>query len=509
MNYPRWLREVARADFVRSVGLYITPERFYVVRMRKNLTHLAVVEAHSREIPAGDDAAARKQAFADALRSLVRFDPAKDPLYVCLSSDQVISLEMDLPQIAGDNLPQVVNYEIERHLPFRREDIYYDFLPIGVRGDKVGVLLFAAQKKIIDDVREVLAGFGSKVRGIESSATALSNYLLFCTGGLSGPTLLLGGQNHDWEITGLDAKANGWTQQAVFAFNHRLPHSDWIQGPGRELFYSALRDAPRFFGWGNAGEFLRSVTDDKVPYEDLVEIGKGKLGGNNEMARDPAFLPAVGAALQGLREATFDVNLLPDSRKEGGTRALSLLNGTLAALLLLGVIAWAVSHPIKDEMRLRKLQQENQKIAPAVEALRREDTELDRLRKEIAFFSELNARRGVVTRTLDELSRIVPNTAYVSNLRLRENNLEIQGVAESASNLIPLLERSPVFENVATNAPSSRAANGRETFSIKADIEKPKPAETRAEAPKVEAPKVEPPKPAPSKIEPPRARTKS
>ncbi len=471
---PRWFKDLFRADFVKSVGLYVTPDRFYLVRMRKSLLHLAVLETQSREIAPGADSAARKQALGDALRSLAHFDPKKDPLYICLSSDQVISLEISFPQVAGDNLAQVVEYEIERHIPFRRDEVYYDFLPIGADGDRVGVLLFAIQKKIIDDVLEVFAGFGAKPRGVESSATALSNYLLFCTGGLSGPALLLGGRDHDLELTGLNGRGEGWKQETVFSFSHRLPHSDWAQGPGREIFFSSLRGSPRFFGWGNAAEFLRSVTQEALPYEDLIDLGKGKLAQGDEIAAEPAFLPAAGAALHGLREATFDVNLIPGAKKERAGKALSWVNASLAALLLLGLIVWGGSYAVKDEMRLRQLQKENQKIAPSVEALRREETELNRLRKEIAFFSDLKQRRGVVMRVLDELSRMVPTNAYVSNLRLRENNLELQGTAESASNLIPLLERSPIFENVAFNAPSSKGRDGRETFSIKADIERPK-----------------------------------
>jgi Tfp pilus assembly protein PilN len=479
MISPRWFKDLSRADFVRSVGLYVTPERFYLVRMRKSLLSLAVLETETREIAPGEDSAARKQALADALRSLPRFDPAKDPLYVCLSSDQVVSLEIFFPQIAGENLSQVVEYEIERQLPFRREEIYYDFLPMGVKGDKVGVLLFAVQKKIVDEIVEVLSGFGAKPRAVESSATALSNYLLFCTGGLSGPALLLGGQNSDWEITGLSPRGEGWRREAVFAFSHRLPHSDWAQGPGRELFYSSLRDSPRFFGWGNAAEFLRSVSEEAVPYEDLFELGKGKLAKGEEMAADAAFIPAAGAALSGLREATFAVNLGAGAKKEKGGRALSWLNTSLAVLLLLGLLGWGGSYAVKDEMRLRQLQKENQKIAPSVEALRREETELNRLRKELAFFAEHKQRRGVVTHLLDELSRIVPVNSHVTNLRFRENTLELQGSAESASNLIPLLERSPVFENVTFNAPSSKGRDNKETFSLKAEIER-----TKASAPK-------------------------
>jgi Tfp pilus assembly protein PilN len=506
MIYPSWFKDLARADFVRSAGLYLTPERFYLVRMRKSLTNISVMEAESRAIPPADDPAARNQALADALRSLVHFDPARDPLYVCLSSDQVVSLEMSLPQVAGENLSQVVNYEIERYLPFRREDVYYDYVPMGPKGDKFGVLLFAVQKKFIDGLLEVLGGFGARPKVIESSATSLSNYMFYCTGGLSGPALLLGGQNHDWEITAVDGKSDGWRQEAVLAFTHRLPRAEWVEGPGRELFYSSLRREPRFFGWGDAAEFLRAVGEEPQTYEDLTELGKAKLGLVDGAGVDPAFLPAVGAALQGLREATFDVNLLPGAKGEGRSRALSWLNASLAVLMLVALAAWGLSYPIKDELRLGRLQRENQKIQPAVEALRREDTELGRLRKEIAFYSDLKQKRGLVTRILDELSRIVPDSAYVSNLRYRENTVEMQGSAENASSLIPLLERSPVFENVAFNAPSTRGRDSKETFSIKADIEKPKPEDAKNEPAKPESPqapaKGEPSKAEPSKAEP-------
>ena len=469
-----WFRDLSRADFLRSVGLYITPERLTLVRMRKSLRRLAVLEAESREIPPGEDPASRRQALSETLRSLLpHFDPAKDPLYICLSPDQVITLELFLPQVAEENLSQVVEYEVERHLPFHREEVYYDFLPMGRKGDKVGLLLFAVPRRIVDETLDIFSTFGVKPRSVETSATALSNYLLFCTGGITGPALLLGGQNQDWEIIGLDARSNGWRQEAILAFSHWLPHSNWIQGPGRELFYSSLRESPRFFGWGDAREFVHSVTEEVVQYEDLFALGRGKLGMDGEMAH-PSFLPAVGAALHGLREGTFTLNLLPGGKEEGWGRAVSWLNTSLTILLLIGLIVWGGSYPVKDEIRLRRLQKENQKLAPSAEALRREEAGLNGLRKEIAFLSGFKERRDTILGMLDELSRIVPNDAYVSNLRFREGTVELQGSAENASNLVPLLERSPVFENVTFNAPSSRGRDNRETFSLKAEIERPK-----------------------------------
>ena len=202
------------------------------------------------------------------------------------------------------------------------------------------------------------------------------------------------------------------------------------------------------------------------------------------------------------REASITGNFLRHENPEpAGGKPLSMLNTVLGGLLAIALIAWGLSYPIKDEMRLRQLQRENQKFEPAIEALRREENQLQQLNKEVSALADLQGRRGEVLRVLDELSKVVPNNAHLSNLRYRAGVLEVQGNAENASALIPLLERSPVFENVAFNAPSNRGRDNRETFSLKAEVEKfkepakePPPQATKAitkEAPK-EAPKPTP-----------------
>jgi hypothetical protein len=225
------------------------------------------------------------------------------------------------------------------------------------------------------------------------------------------------------------------------------------------------------FGWGEVEGFFRSISQDGVTlkYEDLVAAGNQRLAGSGNVAH-AQVLPAFGAALRGLRESSFQVNFLrQEGAVDGGGKAFSGINAVLLGLLLISAIAWGVSYPVKDEIRL----------APSVEALRREETELQRVRKEVGFFADFDQRKGEVLRVLDELSKTVPTNAYLSNLRYRGGNLEIQGSAENASALIPILERSPLFENVGFNAPSNRGRDNRETFSLKADIEKPKQKATK------------------------------
>ncbi|MBI3061490.1 MAG: PilN domain-containing protein, partial [Deltaproteobacteria bacterium] len=144
----------------------------------------------------------------------------------------------------------------------------------------------------------------------------------------------------------------------------------------------------------------------------------------------------------------------------------------LTILLLIGLLLWGGSYPLKDELRLRQLQKENQKLVGAVEAVRAEEEQLNRLRKEVLFLSGLKERRGEIFLVLDELSRIVPNHAYLLNLRYREGAVDLQGSADTASNLVPLLERSPIFKNVAFTAPTNRGRDNKETFSLKAELER-------------------------------------
>jgi Tfp pilus assembly protein PilN len=402
---------------------------------------------------------------------LPHFSAARDSLYICVPQDQAIIQTVYLPQAAEANLQQVLEYEIERQIPFNRDEIYYDYLPIGKRGDKIGVHLFAIPKKHLAGVLDVLGSFGIVPSGVETTATALANYLLFCKRDFTGCAAIVGGQADGRELIGVRAGAAGWTQAPELLFSHRLPEAEWAEGIGKELIAECLGQTPELYGWGNAEQVIGSANGEKGECEDLCGLGIEKLGGSSQLSA--ATLPAVGAALRGVREARLETNFLrPPGAERGARKNLSLLNSVMIGLLVLLLVGWGISYPIKDELRLKQLQQENHKTEPYVEALRREEVQLQTVRKEVQFLSDIDRRKGEVLRVLDELSKVVPTSAYLSNFRYRNGVLEVQGNAENASTLIPLLEKSPLFENVAFNAPSNRGRDNRETFSLKAELEK-------------------------------------
>jgi Tfp pilus assembly protein PilN len=496
MIFPNWFHELSRADFLTSVGLYVTPERITLVRMRKSLLSLSLIEAETREIsfpgrgerPSsvtgripgetagvafGEAETSRPQALREAIRSLLPyFELDKDPVYLCLSPEQVVVQQVLLPLAAEENLAQVLEYEIQRLLPFRPEGVYYDYLSVGRTKDKIELLLFAVPKSIVNEMLDALAAFDVRPRGVETTITAVANGFFFCTGGgATGPTLVVGEQNRGCEMIGLHTDGNGWSPAHGIRFAYWLPQVDWVHGLGKEILDGCLDGSPNVFRWGAVEDFLPSVTEDSVETEDLWALGNERLSGEKKIPH-PAFLPAVGAALRGLRASKAPGNLLPGTEENIGGSPLSRQNLSLALLLLLGLVIWGGSYPIKDEIRLSRLQREVANIQPSVESLRRDEEELRKISQEISSVAELVERRGEMLQILDELSRIVPSSAYISNLQYRNRTVELQGSAVGASNLVPVLERSPLFRDVGFNAPSTRRQNDRESFSLKAELER-------------------------------------
>jgi general secretion pathway protein L len=498
MKIQTLLQDMLRVDFATSVGLYVLRDRIILARLRKTLNNVSLLAQESHDF-AGDDKHALSgltgwipeedlaevtvkvpqdggdQALRRAVDALLpHCDPRRDLFYVCLPREQVIAQEISLPAAAAGDLKQVLDYEIERYLPFRREDVFYDYVLTANRGDKIAVMLFAAPKRNLAPLLSALSGAGIEVRGVETTVTSMANLLLFCRGEANDSVAAIGGHDGDLEIVGVRNRERGWFQVPELTYSYWLPQDKVADAARTELVQQCAKSQVKLYTWGGVRYAQDFADDNGAAWEDLVAASNQRLGNGLKIAH-ASILPAVGAALRGLREGPCAGNLLQAELKDAQRSGpLIYVNAVLAVLLILGLFTWSATYPVKDELRLRQLRVEIEKLEPTVAALRREEEALQKARDEQQFFAALDRRRGEVLRVLDELSKIVPTAAYLSNLRYRANSVEMQGSAESASSLIPLLERSPVFENVGFNAPSNRGRDNRETFSLKAELEQRK-----------------------------------
>ncbi|MBW1973308.1 MAG: PilN domain-containing protein [Deltaproteobacteria bacterium] len=73
---------------------------------------------------------------------------------------------------------------------------------------------------------------------------------------------------------------------------------------------------------------------------------------------------------------------------------------------------------------------------------------------------------------LKELTVLIPETAYIESLDFNKNQITISGRADSAADLISILEKSPLFKNVKFTSSIIRGrGDSKERFSIKGELE--------------------------------------
>jgi general secretion pathway protein L len=150
-------------------------------------------------------------------------------------------------------------------------------------------------------------------------------------------------------------------------------------------------------------------------------------------------------------------------------RAIGIgIAGSVTVSLLLGSWALLSTASIRDESeeiagRSRVLQRQAQSVRTAASMASIPAAERAWLLKETSISSVI---------LIEALSRALPDSAYVNEIRLEKENLRIMGFAEDAPALLAPLERSELMTDVHFFAPTARGPDGKLfRFSIEAHVE--------------------------------------
>jgi general secretion pathway protein L len=151
---------------------------------------------------------------------------------------------------------------------------------------------------------------------------------------------------------------------------------------------------------------------------------------------------------------------------------LSWAIGIAAASLVLVSAATTIVALQRQDQALVRLEVETNAARKEAQAVLKRIQDTDTLSERVGAL-RLRRAEGVRVVTLwEEMTRVLPDTAWLTNLRVENDTLWIDGYARSASELVGLIARSPLFSGVALSAPVVREdARASERFQIRMKIE--------------------------------------
>ena len=155
-----------------------------------------------------------------------------------------------------------------------------------------------------------------------------------------------------------------------------------------------------------------------------------------EVRRDAAGLAvALEAACPRMG---WRANLLPAERRRASSRWMYAPTIVLGSLLFLILLGFLLRGTIQDSAYIEALQAEQVRLAGSVEKAQNNRDSIAEARRRIGTLQSLAKRTELDMRVLAELSELVPDTAWLTELTLDDKGVEITGEAESAA---PLLGR--------------------------------------------------------------------
>jgi Tfp pilus assembly protein PilN len=402
----------------------------------------------------------------------------KEKISIAIPREKVMIRFLRLPAATQENLRQVLEYEAPKYIPFDPKEICFDYQIFRREKDSLDLIVVFAKKEDINFYLSLLKRIGIQPLSIQIPSTAGLNLFFYNRGDKENQySVLLDLSEPFYEMNLIQGRE--WKE----SFHLPLPPEKT-----EEKILTSFQQAGLNAGWISKAAFFVYGMD--VGGKGIPDWGKAlskarvsfppmdRLRVKEEKFPMESIYASIGLPLRGLIRTPMDLNLLPlDLRKKVKEigKPLFLIFFVLA-LILSFTWGWGGYRRYQNELNI--LRAEVKKRKPEIEAVEKLRKQREELFRESSDLEKIRAGEVSKVEILKELTQILPPTVWVWNFKLTGKEIEISGFADSASDLIPLLDRSPLFEKVEFLAPVTKERERRtgeekekERFKIKMRLE--------------------------------------
>jgi Tfp pilus assembly PilM family ATPase len=410
--------------------------------------------------------------------------------------------EMPLPKGRGkDVLMNMMKFEIERHIPFQIDDVYYDFqvmerkagvLKIAfviVHRDKINYVKGFLEKFLLAPAIITLSPYAS-LNSIEFSGISVGGWQEFL--GISKKPRTFGSKN-EFSLALLLNK-----NEAFFALygDGSCIHLKHVALNSENILDSLVKniseDVSAIHIDGDRKKIKKVIlSGDIQSMPDLPGELERELGVNVQTINPvEQFLPEninienfrlaslIGVCYMGLGLGSLKINLLPHKTDFSTTKTAPMVAKIVIILIFFLIIGIFSGDLINANKRLGNIEEAFKKNEPKIKVIEKLTSDLNSLGEKRDFLVSTK-KNNVILDVLLELTNLIPSDAWLTNFDFKKardeerkrllGELTISGQALSSSALISILEDSLYFEKVEFVGPITKRGD-KEGFKIKASV---------------------------------------
>ncbi len=165
------------------------------------------------------------------------------------------------------------------------------------------------------------------------------------------------------------------------------------------------------------------------------------------------------------------INLLPDEDRQPEQKGVGRLSIFFAVIAVILAFA-AFKIPFDQRQRTAEDLHAAVALAKAKAGTTLElSKEVDRLAASNRFLGEAKRNAPKVTEVIETLTRLLPDDTYLRQFKLKNREIRLSGHSAAASNLVGVIEDSPLFEKARFRSPVTQDTRaGLERFNLSAEI---------------------------------------
>ena len=466
------IRERRVLIFPYSIGVSIQSDCASIVVLKAQFRSLRLMDQRNISLNPDKKIDENIKEVNGVLREIIRKHRISDPMInLCIPRNLSVLRFIDFPAVVKENLRETLEYEIEKHIPFVASDIYFDYQIISEvkKNSRIKVLLVAVKKEIIEPYFKIMEGIAGDLSGIDILSNAIVNFFAD-EKTLPSPDNLgvVYGCGNFIELSGI-RKNRLWYSRWLSTSNADITSIEILSGElkamiGKLNLHTDQEPLQVVFCVKDVSEEWIQQLRETV-YANIVSVN---LSGN--VISDTAMIPAYGLSLKGFQAVPMDMNLLPVAlQKKPSKIGLYALYG-LVSLMVIFLLMWGGGHFFNKMQALNQFNASIENIQSELIELKGVALESQKIQEKIDYLNSFANHDGRLIDIANELSQRIPATAWIYNFSYSNGKVKIEGVADNASELIPLLEASPYFNGASFLSTIRKDRNGKENFSIGLDV---------------------------------------